>query len=528
MSEALARIKEPDFSEGVAVESLKDGEMLKGHVRGTPALLVRRGGDLFAIASSCTHYGGPLGDGLLVNDTIRCPWHHACFGLRTGAVIRAPGLDPLQRWRVELRDGMITAAEELERVEPSALSKIDSLASVVIVGGGPAGYAAAATLRQEGYDGLITIFSADEFLPCDRPNLSKGYLAGAASDDSNLLKPADFYSDSRIVVRLNSPVARIDVADRQIELADGHRYAYDALLLATGASPVRLEIPGAHLAHVHYLRSLADSHALVEAAQSARKAVVIGASFIGLEVASSLRARRVEIDVVGPETVLMEKVLGPQVGRFLRRVHEDHGVSFHLGHTATAIDENGVSLDNGERIDADLVVVGIGVRPETSLADAAGLEVEGGVIVNQYLETSEPGIYAAGDIARWPDPLSGERIRVEHFVVAERQGQTAARNILGYRETFSAVPFFWTEQYDLGIAYVGHAVNWDEAIVDGDLEKRDCSITYRRNGEKLAVAVLHRDLAGLEAEVEFERRIAGGSVHQHDATRAREAEEVEP
>jgi apoptosis-inducing factor 3 len=291
---------------------------------------------------------------------------------------------------------------------------------------------------------------------------------------------------------------------------------------------VRLKIPGAHLPHVHYLRSLADSHALVEAAHSARKAVVIGASFIGLEVASSLRARGVEIDVVGPETLLMEKVLGPEVGRLLRRVHEDHDVRFHLGHTATAIDETGVSLDNGQRVDADLVVVGVGVRPETSLAEAAGLEVDRGVIVNQYLETSEPGIYAAGDIARWPDPLSGERIRVEHFVVAERQGQTAARNILGHRETFAAVPFFWTEQYDLGIAYVGHAVNWDEAIVDGDLEKQDCSITYRRNGEKLAVAVLHRDLAGLEAEVEFEKRIATGNARQHDASHAFEPDAVGP
>ena len=525
MSEALAHIEEPDFSQGVPLASLQDGKMLKGHVRGEPALLVRRGDEIFAIAASCTHYGGPLGDGLLVDDTIRCPWHHACFSLRSGAIIRAPGLDPLQRWRVELRDGMISAAEKLEQVEPATLSKIDSLASVVIVGGGAAGYAAAATLRDEGFAGLITMFSADAFLPCDRPNLSKGYLAGAASDESNLLKPAEFYRDNRITVRLNAPVSAIDAADREIELADGQRYAYDALLLATGANPVHLNIPGADLPHVHYLRSLADSHALVDAVQSARKAVVIGASFIGLEVTSSLRARGIDVEVVGPETILMEKVLGPEVGRFLRAVHEDHGVTFHLGSTATGIDQAGVTLDNGERIAADLVVIGVGVRPETGLAEEAGIEVDHGIIVDQYLETSEPGIYAAGDIARWPDPLSGERIRIEHFVVAERQGQTAARNILGRRETFAAVPFFWTEQYDLGIAYVGHAVNWDEAIIDGDLEKRDCSVTYRRNGEKLAVAVLHRDLAGLEAEVEFEKRIASRS-HEHDAARAREPEEV--
>jgi NADPH-dependent 2,4-dienoyl-CoA reductase/sulfur reductase-like enzyme/nitrite reductase/ring-hydroxylating ferredoxin subunit len=526
MSELLARIENPDFSVGIALASLQDGEMIKGHVRGEPALLVRRGDEVFAIAASCTHYGGPLGDGLLVDDTIRCPWHHACFSLRTGAVIRAPGLDPLQRWRVELRNGIISATEELERVEADALEAIDSLTSVVIVGGGAAAFSAAVTLRNEGYKGLITMFSADAFLPCDRPNLSKGYLAGATSDESNLLKPAQFYADNRITVQLNAPVASIDVATRQIELASGHRYAYDALLLATGAKPVQLKIRGADLPHVHYLRSLADSQALVGAAQSARRAVVIGASFIGLEVASSLRARDIEVEVVGPEAVLMEKVLGADVGRLLRAVHEEHGVTFHLGTTAAAIDETGVTLADGERLHADLVVIGVGVRPETRLAEDAGLQVDDGVIVNQYLETSESGIYAAGDIASWPDPLSGERIRIEHFVVAERQGETAARNILGRRETFDAVPFFWTEQYDLGIAYVGHAADWDEAVIDGDLGKRDCSISYSRDGERLAVAVIHRDLAGLKAEVELEKRVARRGAYQRESRHAPERETV--
>jgi NADPH-dependent 2,4-dienoyl-CoA reductase/sulfur reductase-like enzyme len=253
---------------------------------------------------------------------------------------------------------------------------------------------------------------------------------------------------------------------------------------------------------------------------------VIGASFIGLEVASSLRARDIEVEVVGPEAVLMEKVLGADVGRLLRAVHEEHGVTFHLGTTAAAIDETGVTLADGERLHADLVVIGVGVRPETRLAEDAGLQVDDGVIVNQYLETSESGIYAAGDIASWPDPLSGERIRIEHFVVAERQGETAARNILGRRETFDAVPFFWTEQYDLGIAYVGHAADWDEAVIDGDLGKRDCSISYSRDGERLAVAVIHRDLAGLKAEVELEKRVARRGAYQRESRHAPERETV--
>lgn len=523
MSEDQTKLSGPDLEQGVELSMIPDNGMLLGHARGEPVMLVRRGHELFAIGAICTHYGAPLETGLLVGDTVRCPWHHACFSLRTGEALRAPARDPVSRWNVEVVYDMahqfkpaqttvetVYVREKLERVAPHACPvTADTPESVVIIGGGAAGNAAAETLRREGYAGRITLLSADAVLPCDRPNLSKGYLAGTATGMSNLLRPAKFYRDNQIDVRLNARVAAIDTSARQVQLADGSRHAYDALLLATGAEPIHLDIPGAQFPHVHYLRSAADSQALVAATLLAKRVVVIGASFIGLEVASSLRARDLDVHVVAPESIPMQKVLGPQVGAFIRRLHEQHGVTFHLGTTATAIDEHGVTLKNGEVLTADLVVVGIGVKPAIELAQQAGLNIDRGVAVNEYLETSVRGVFAAGDIARWPDLHTDEMIRVEHFVVAERQGQTAARNILGHHEPFDAVPFFWTEQYDLGIAYVGQAEHWDEAVIDGDLEARDCSILYRRDGKKLAQAMIHRDLEGLRVEVEFERAMAG-------------------
>lgn len=511
MSDEKVKLEGPDLTKGIALSMVPEGGMLLGHAHAEPVILARRGSDVFAVGAICTHYGAPLVDGLLVDDTLRCPWHHACFSLRNGDALRAPALNAIPCWRVEQRDGRVYVGEKLDtKPRPSLPVGTGLPRSIAIVGGGAAGNAAAEVLRQEGYAGRVTLLSADESPPCDRPNLSKGYLSGAAPDESNPLRSPAFYDEHDIDLKLRTRVVSIDTASRVVRLEDGGSHHYDALLLATGADPVRLDVPGADLAHVHYLRTLADSRALVNSASSSRRAVVIGASFIGLEVASSLRARDIEVHVVGLETCPMEKILGPDVGSFIRTLHESHGVTFHLGTAATNIDAQGVTLKNGERVEADLVVVGIGVRPSIALAEHAGLAVDRGILVDAYLETSVPGIFAAGDIARWPDRLTGERIRVEHWVVAERQGQTAARNMLGKRERFDAVPFFWTEQYDFGLAYVGHAEQFDKVEIDGTLDQRDCTITYGKGGRRQAVALIHRDLEGLRAEVEFERMIAAG------------------
>ena len=509
MSEQETKLEGPDLAQGVAVSALADGAMLLGHAQGEPLILVRRGAELFAIGAVCTHYSGPLAEGLLVDDSVRCPWHHACFSLRTGEALRAPALNPVACWRVEQQDGKAFVKEKIESASRQPRPATSGMpGSVVIVGGGAAGNAAAETLRREGYGGRLTMLSADTSVPYDRPNLSKNYLAGSAPEEWIALRSPEFYKEQDIDLKLGVRVASIDTAGRQVQLDDGTRHAYDALLLATGAEPVRLELPGGDLPHVHYLRTLADSRALVAKALVAKQAVVIGASFIGLEVAASLRARNIKVHVVGRETCPMEKILGAEVGSFIRKLHEGHGVTFHLGTTATTIDERNVTLQSGERLAADLVVIGVGVRPAIALAEQAGLAIDRGITVDEYLQTSVPGIYAAGDIARWPDRLSGERIRVEHWVVAERQGQTAARNMLGRRERFDAVPFFWTEQYDFALAYVGHAERFDKCEIDGALDARDCTISYRSGGRKLAAAVIHRDLEGLRAEVEFERATA--------------------
>jgi NADPH-dependent 2,4-dienoyl-CoA reductase/sulfur reductase-like enzyme/nitrite reductase/ring-hydroxylating ferredoxin subunit len=499
----------PDLSIGIDAGSLRPGGKLLGHVGDEAVLLARLDSELVAVSARCTHYGGPLAEGVIDGDTVRCPWHHACFSLRTGEALRAPALDPVACWKVERRGEKAVVAGKIERdpLSPSYPAHFDRAAlpqDVVIIGAGAAGSAATEMLRRCGYDRRIAVVDDDPGAPYDRPNLSKDYLAGTATEEWIPLRPDGFY-EQHDVRRIRGRVTRIDTAARAVAV-DGHgSIPYEALLIATGAEPVRINLAGDDQPHVHYLRSLTDSRAIVEAAKSARRVVVIGASFIGLEVAASLRARNLEVHVVAPDKIPLARVLGEHLGGFIRGLHEEHGVVFHLGHTPRRIEREAVVLDDGTRLEADLVVIGVGVRPRLDLAEQAGLAIDKGIAVNEYLEASVPGIFAAGDIARWPDRHSGERIRVEHWVVAERQGQTAARNILGARERFDQVPFFWSAHYDVSINYVGHAEKWDRVDVSGDASRHDVAIRFIREGRLLALATLFRDEESLRAEIEMER-----------------------
>ncbi len=478
--------------------------MVLGHADDMPVVLARIKGDVFAVSGSCTHYGGPVGRGLFDGELLKCPWHHAAFDVRTGKAVQAPALNPLPRFEVEERDGRLYVGEQIEyEWNPPRIEEPPD--SVVVVGAGAAASTAVETLRGEGYLGPVTMIGAEETVPTDRPNLSKDYLAGTAPEEWMRLRSESFYEDLGISFRLGTSVTAIDREGRTIKLDDGSDLSYGALLLAPGADPIQFPLPGADLPHVHMLRTLANAEAIISGAETASSAVVLGASFIGLEVAASLRNRGIEVHVVAPEDLPMARILGTDIGRFIQGLHESHGVDFHLGHVASEIEADHVLLDDGTTIAADLVVMGVGVRPTTALAEATGLELDNGIVVDEQLRTTDPHIWAAGDAIDYPDRRLGRPIRVEHWVVAQRHGQVAAQNILGRHIPFLDPPFFWSQHYDIRINYVGHAERWDGYEVTGSIEDGDALIAYREEGEITAVATIGRDVDSLRAQAAMER-----------------------
>lgn len=513
----------PDLRMGVPEDRIPDGGMIEGHFDEEPVILVRKGARFYAVGAQCTHYSGPLAEGLVVGDTVRCPWHHACFDLRTGRALGGPALAPIPCYQVERRLDMVVVTGHLRsETVPAAETRPSHPASIVIVGAGAAGTGAALTLRAEGYTGRLTLVDADASAPYDRPNLSKDYLAGSAPEEWLPLRPHEELIDAKIRLVLGVPVLRIDPSVRSVLLADGRAFPYDALLLATGAEAARLDLPGMDSPHVETLRSLADSRRIIAKATAARRAVIIGAGFLGLEVAASLRKRGLEVHVAAPDQRPLEQVLGRELGLKVQRIHEEHGVAFHLGHIATAIGDTSVTLDDGSELAADLVIVAAGARPRVALASRAGVVLARGIQVDQYLETSVRGIYAAGDVARWPEPRTGRTIGVEHWAFAMRQGQAAARNMLGARQPFVGVPFFWSQHYDVQISYVGHADQYDRLEIMPGLPPDQWEQHYLVGNTVVAVATIGRDRQSLEAEAVMERaqaRQSGGHARPPAALR---------
>jgi NADPH-dependent 2,4-dienoyl-CoA reductase/sulfur reductase-like enzyme/nitrite reductase/ring-hydroxylating ferredoxin subunit len=498
--------KGPDLVEGVPFADVPEGGKLVGHVGDEEVLVARVGGELFAIGAHCTHYGGPLGKGLIVGDTVRCPLHHAHFCLRSGEALAAPAIDPVKRWMVQETDGVIRVGREAAAAPAKPARRASGRPRrVVIIGGGAAGFAAAEMLRREGFDGSVTLLSADADAPYDRPNCSKDYLAGKAPAEWMPLRGDTWYGDRDIDLQLNTEASSLDVAANTVSLKDGRSFAWDALLIATGAEPVRLPIEGFAHPDVHTLRSMRDADVIATAAGKAKRVAVVGAGFIGLEAAGALRSRGLEVHVAAHEPVPLGHVMGDEIGRWVRGLHEQAGIVFHLGCTVHGWTDGRLTLDGGRTIEADFLVVGTGVRPRTQIAEAAGLALDRGILVNARLRTNAPGVYAAGDVARFPDRRSGQYIRVEHWVHAERQGQHVARMILGDDAPFADVPYFWSRHQDAAVHYVGHAEIFDVPTVDGSLERRNAEVKFTSTGRLMALATVGRDLRSLEAGVELER-----------------------
>ncbi|QDK45050.1 pyridine nucleotide-disulfide oxidoreductase [Bdellovibrio sp. ZAP7] len=498
-----AQVSGPDFTKGVSAEVLKDGETLLGHVGDKAVLLVKVEGEVYAVGANCTHYGGPLNQGLLSGHHIHCPWHHSSFNVKTGEAEKAPALVPLSCWSTEVRDDKVFVTGK--KTIPQPVLRGTESQHIVIIGAGAAGTACAVMLRRQGFAGTIQMVSHDDSLPYDRPNLSKDYLAGNAPEEWLPIMKSSFFDKNKILLNLNVSAVEINVDQKAVQLSDGRMLYFDKLLLATGGEPIAPPIVGIESKNVFMLRTLKDCRRIIEKCRESKSVAVVGAGFIGLEVAASLKQRGIDVHVIAPEEMPLMKTLGIHVGSYLKKAHESHGVHFHLGRTVKEVKEDSVILDDGSTIACDFVVVGVGIKPNLSLARQAGCEIDQGVLVNDYLETSIPGIYAAGDIARWPDPRSLRPIRVEHWEVAERHGQVVAANMLGARSKYLDVPFFWTQQYDKIVCYIGFSDRFDRMELLGDPGKDDFAVIYYEDDRVAAFMTVGRDLENLKVEQALQR-----------------------
>jgi len=483
------------------VHELKDGDMKEVKVGETTVLLARIEGKFHAVSGICTHYGGNLAEGTCKGDRVYCPWHMSAFNMITGDLEEPPALDAVPRFavRVEGEDVIVSvpAGATDRRVHAMAQQNAGlDRRTCAILGTGAAGLAAAETLRQVGFQGRVVMITQEEHLPYDRPELSKSYLQGINPEENLWLRPGEFFAAHDLEVFLGKKASWVDAAAKAVTFADGTSMKYDALLLATGGAARRLEIPGAELANVFTLRSKADAGAIMAAAPQGANAVVVGASFIGMETAGSIRQRGLQVTVVSPGPAPFHRTLGPEIGRMWQQVLEENGITFRLGSQVARLEGRdrveAVVLEHGEKLPADLVLAGVGVKPATDMLQGVPLNPDGSVTVDQYLKAA-PGLYAAGDIARFPDWRTGEAIRIEHWRLAMQHGRVAARNMAGIKTPFRDVPFFWSERLDIFFQYAGYVTAWEEIIYQGDPVSRNFLAFYVQGGRVLAVAGCQHD-----------------------------------
>jgi apoptosis-inducing factor 3 len=492
-----------------SLAELVDGQIRVVKVGARPVLLIRLGDELHALPARCTHHPRPLAKGLLHDGRLRCPSHQAAFDVRTGDALEPPALDALPKFSVRVAgdDVFVEVPDGEPDRRPMPMWPFDPAADhrlFAIVGAGGAGAVAAETLRQAGFQGRIAMISKEAHVPYDRPHCSEDYIAGRLDREQLPLRAAEFYEEHHIE-RWHREVRELDVPSHTIVFADGERLVADAVLIATGGLPNRLDIPGIDLPGVRVLRSWDDSDEIVRAADRAERAVILGAGFVGLEVAAGLRRRGLPVTIVAPEALPLGPALGDRIGTLVRATHENKGVEFRLGRTPAALlgdgRVNAVRLDDGELLDGGLVVLGIGVRPATGFVRGLALDPDGSIAVDGQLRAA-PGVWAAGDVAAYPDPYTGRRIRIEHWRTAQQHGKAAARSMVGKGEPFAGVPFFWTNQFGLAMAFVGHLRGWDEIVFGGDVEGRDFMAFYFAAGRLIGAGGTRGTQLGAFAELQ--------------------------
>ncbi len=481
------------------VDDFKDGEMKKISVAdGKEILIVKTKGKISALGAYCTHYGASLEEGVLHGDKIICPLHHACFNSHSGDLLEPPAFEALPKYNVSIDgdDVSVSLPDELPFSRTPEMSTKENDDSVyVIIGGGASGYGAAQAMREAGFEGRIVMFTKEDKAPYDRPNLSKDYLEGSAQPEWMPIRPDDFYKKYGIEIEFNKNVKSVSTKNKRIKFEDGSDFKFNKLLIATGGIPIKLNVPGSDLSNIFYLRSFDDADRIIERIEGSKKAVVVGSSFIGMESANSLAERGLEVTVVSLDETPFEHSLGKEIGKLIQKQYEGKGIKFKLGRKVKNFTEKekttSVGLDNNEKIEADLVVIGIGVKPSTEIIDIEKTP-DGGIVVDETFKATE-NIYATGDIASFLDSKMNSQIRIEHWRTAMQHGRIAGFNMAGVKKEYNSAPFFWTMQAGLKIDYVGHAKEWDDIIYRGNVKSEKFMAFYVLQNQVVAAAGLNHD-----------------------------------